>query len=138
TLASSVASAPAEVDLQVAPDDPPPFPESLQECRVAGLGLGIVGAQPDEHTDAPHALARLCPRRERPHWCRAAEQRDELAAVHSITSSARSNVAVGTSRSSAFAVLRLRMNWNFAARSIGRSTGLAPLRILSTKKAARR
>src|SRR5262245_15285989 len=88
-------------------------------------------------------LAQACgllrARRERPRRRRDAEQSDELAAVdHSITSSARSKVAVGTSRPSALAALRLRMNWNFDARSIGRSAGLAPLRIRSTKEAARR
>jgi hypothetical protein len=44
----------------------------------------------------------------------------------------------GTSKPSALAVLRFRMNWNFDTRSIGRSAGLVSLRILSTKKAARR
>src|SRR5262249_19700599 len=40
-----------------------------------------------------------CTRRERPRRCRAAEQRDELAAsVHSITSSARANSEGGISR----------------------------------------
>src|SRR5262249_55349428 len=80
-------------------------------------------------------LLRAC--RERPRGC-AAEERDEVTSFHSITSSARSKVAVGTSRPSALAALRLRMNWNFDARSIGRSAGLAPLRIRSTKEAARR
>src|SRR5262245_16442517 len=37
-----------------------------------------------EHADAPHALGLLRPRSKRPH-CRAAEQRDELAAFHSIS-----------------------------------------------------
>ena len=37
-----------------------------------------------------HALALLRTRRERPRRRRAAEQRDELAAFHSINSSARS------------------------------------------------
>src|SRR5262249_22766056 len=45
-------------------------------------------------------------RRERPR-CRAAEQRDELAPSHSITSSARASSVAGTSRPSALAVLRL-------------------------------
>src|SRR5215510_7544835 len=38
---------------------------------------------------------------------RAAEQRDELATLHSITSSARARTVAGRSRPSAFAVLRL-------------------------------
>src|SRR5215831_9320964 len=38
---------------------------------------------------------------------RAAEQSDELAPFHSITSSARASSVSGTSRPSAFAVLRL-------------------------------
>ena len=44
--------------------------------------------------------------------CRAgaAEQRDELAAPHSITSSARASSIGGTSRPSALAVLRLITN----------------------------
>src|SRR5262249_919347 len=50
-------------------------------------------------------LLRL--RRERPCGCRAAEQRDELAALHSITSSARASKVGGTSMPSALAVLRL-------------------------------
>src|SRR5262250_3198868 len=57
-------------------------------------------------TDVPETrrLARLLrPRRERPR-CRAAEQRDELAPSHSITSSARPSTEAGSSRPSAFAV----------------------------------
>jgi hypothetical protein len=43
-----------------------------------------------KHADAPHPLALLRARRERPCRRRAAEQRDEIAArPHSITSSAR-------------------------------------------------
>ena len=60
-----------------------------------------------EHADAPHPLALLRPRRDRPRRRRAAEQRDELAPFHSITSSARASSDGGTSRPSAFAVLRL-------------------------------
>ena len=44
---------------------------------------------------------------ERPRRRGAAEQRDEVAAPHSITSSARASSIGGTSRPSAFAVLRL-------------------------------
>ena len=60
-----------------------------------------------QHADTPHALARLlrtCSERPR---ARAAEQRDELATLHSITSSARARSVGGISRPSALAVLRL-------------------------------
>ena len=74
-------------------------------------------------------LLRTC--RERP--ChRTAEQRDELAPLHSITSSARSSIAVGNSMPIALAVLRLTTNSNFVACSTGRSAGFAPFRILAT------
>jgi len=49
----------------------------------------------------------LCARRQRPCRCRAAEQRDELAAPHSITSAAATCSVKGTVRPSAFAVFRL-------------------------------
>ena len=68
----------------------------------------------------------------------AAKQRDEVAASHSITSSARSRMDVGTSSPSALAVLRLTIVSNFVARSTGRSLGFTPFRILSTNVAARR
>jgi hypothetical protein len=58
--------------------------------------------------------------------------------IYSITSSARTRIAVGTSRPSALAVLRLRIVSNFVARSTGRSVGFAPFKILSTNVAARR
>src|SRR5207253_2394911 len=69
---------------------------------------------------------------------RAAEQHDELPPPHSITSSARASSEAGMSRPSVFAVLRLMTSSNFVGCSTGRSAGLAPLRILSTKNAARR
>src|SRR5258708_39326274 len=61
----------------------------------------------------PHHRHRLLrARRERPRRC-AAEQRDELAPFHSITSSARASSMGGTSRPSALAVLRLMTNFEF-------------------------
>jgi hypothetical protein len=69
-------------------------------------------------------------RRERPRGC-AAEQRDELATFHSITSSARASSVDGTSRPSALAVLRLMISSNVLDCITGRSTGFAPLRILA-------
>src|SRR6185436_15469377 len=69
---------------------------------------------------------------------RAAEQNDQIAASHSMTSSARARIDCGTVRPSALAVLRLMTSSNLVGCSTGRSAGLAPLRILSTKYAARR
>ena len=63
---------------------------------------------------------------------------DERGALHSITSSARASSVGGTVRPSALAVFRLMISLNLVARSTGRSAGLVPLRILSTKWAKRR
>jgi hypothetical protein len=52
-------------------------------------------------------------RRERPRDCRAAEQRDERATPHSITSSARTKIDGGTVRPSALAVLPFTAISNF-------------------------
>ena len=53
--------------------------------------------------------------------------------AYSITSSARASKAAGTSRPRALAVFRLIDNMTFVGNSTGRSPGLAPLSILSTK-----
>ena len=66
--------------------------------------------------------------RERPR-CRTAEQRDELAPLHSITSSASNWIELGTSMPSALAVCRLMTNSNLVDRTTGSSAGFAPLRI---------
>src|SRR5262245_40683511 len=67
---------------------------------------------------------------ERPADRSAADERDELAALHSITSSARASRDAGTSRPSALAVLRLMISCIFVACWTGRSAGFSPLRIL--------
>ena len=69
---------------------------------------------------------------------RAAEQRDELAAVHSITSSAIASTPGGMVRPSALAVCRLMTSSNLVGCSTGRSPACAPRRILSTYSPARR
>src|SRR5262249_2857265 len=60
--------------------------------------------------------------------CRA-EQRDELAPLHSITSSATLSNDDGTVRPSILAVWALMTNSNLVDWSTGRSAGLAPLRM---------
>src|ERR1700745_2610637 len=80
----------------------------------AMLGDGGVGmGQKEMATTAagknacPVTGSGCCARRERPRGRRAADERDELAALHSITSSARASSVGGTVRPGAFAVLRL-------------------------------
>src|SRR5215471_18703140 len=65
-------------------------------------------------------------------------KRGRVAWRHSITASANATKVCGTSTPRSFAVLRLMTNSNWFGCSIGRSPGFAPLRILSTKVAARR
>jgi hypothetical protein len=83
-----ITGAPAGVDPHVAAIDPAQLLQALQECREASLAFRIVRRQAHEHADAPHLLGLLRARHERPRRCRAGEQRDELAPLHSITSSA--------------------------------------------------
>ena len=73
--------------------------------------------------------ALLRAHRKRPRCCRATDKRDELAALHSITSSARPSSESGKVMPSAFAVLRLMISSIFVYCCTGRSAGVAPLRI---------
>src|SRR5215475_13955707 len=100
----------------------------LPKCCEPLLPYGAASRAMHQHADPSHPLGLLRPRRERPRG-RAAEQRDELAAFHSITSSARPSSVIGKVRPSALAVLRLIQNPTLACCWIGRSPGLAPLRI---------
>src|SRR5262245_51048667 len=77
-------------------------------------------------------LSRLLRARSERPCCRAAEQCDELAPPHSITSLANASSRSGTLRPSAFAVLRLITSSNLVGCWTGRSDALVPLRILST------
>src|SRR5262245_6763197 len=62
----------------------------------------------------------------------ATEQRDELAPLHSITSSARASRDGGISRPSAFAVFMLMISSYFVGACTGRSAAFSPLRMRST------
>src|SRR5262249_55266741 len=112
--------------------------EAFAKCsHLHGSLDGGAGVDKSDHRQ--RRLLRLRGDRPRNRTCRrAAEQGYELAPFHSITSSARSRIDVGMSIPMARAILRLTMVVNLVARSTGRSAGLAPLRILSTKTAARR
>src|SRR5260221_14544467 len=96
-------------DQDVAAGRPSELPEPLPEILKIPLRVPIILGDPQKYRDPPHSGRRLlCARRERPRGCRrTAEQRDELAPPHSITSSARASRFAGTLRPSALAVLRL-------------------------------
>src|SRR5262249_18733146 len=100
-----------------------------------GLIVGLCrAAEKSEH----RRVRLLRARHEWPRGCRAAEQHDEIAAFHSMTSSARARMGSGMDNPIVLAVLRLRTSSNFVACSTGKSAGFAPLKILSMKYAARR
>src|SRR5262249_19789970 len=95
----------------------------------ARLSFWIVRAHVHQHPNAPHAFGLLRARRERPCGNSATEQRDELATLHSITSSAVASSLSGTVRPSIRAVEALMTSSNLVDCTTGRSAGLAPLRI---------
>jgi hypothetical protein len=82
-----------------------------------------------QETNGPQLPRLLRARRERPRG-RAAEQRDELAPFHSITSSASASTFDGMVIPSALAVERLKTSSNFVGCSTGMSPGFVPRRIL--------
>src|SRR5262245_26628101 len=120
---------PTILDRHGATLDPAEFAQSLSKggCPCTPGRRRARSKEPDDR----HLRRLLRARRERP-GSRAAEQRDEVAAIHSITSSARATRVAGTSRPSALAALRLSTNSNLVGCCTGRSAGLAPLRMRST------
>src|SRR5262249_26716368 len=127
---------PAILDRDIATVDPAKFAQSLHE-RGGPFASGRTRALAQE-ADGRQPPRLLRARRERPSCCRAAEQGDELAPFHSITSSARASSVFGTIRSSALAVFKLISNSYLVGTCTGRSAGFSPLRIRSTYPAARR
>ena len=119
---------------------------AIFDGQVAALDEARVAQAPVESRHIPrpirrrHAVKRanhrhrwlLCSCRERPCHCRTAEQRDELAPFHSITSSALASSACGTVRPSAFAVLRLMTSSYLVGACTGKSAGFSPFRMRST------
>src|SRR6266516_3918413 len=123
-------------DQDVAAGRPSELPEPLPEILKITLRVRIILGDPQQYRDPPHSNHRhrglLRARRKRPRRSRTAEQRDELASPHSITSSARSRNDSGIVRPSALAVVRLMTRSNLVGCSTGISPGFAPRRILST------
>ena len=130
-MSPGIGSGPADIDLQVAADRPAQQRQPLQERSDAGLIWRIVRGCGQEHADTPHPLGLLRSRHQRPRRRRAAEQRDELAAFHSITSSARAKLQTA---GEAERLRRFQIDDQFETgwllnRKIGR---LVPFRIRST------
>jgi len=96
------------------------LPESPQKLLVLRCG----GEDPDYRH-----LRLLRARRERPGYCSAADQCDERASPHSITSSASNWIELGTSRPIVLAVCALMRSSNLVNCKAGGSAGFAPLRI---------
>src|SRR5262249_10143235 len=97
-----------------------PLTKFTQHLGVAFRGCGV------QHPDHRHR-ALLRPRRHRPRR-HPAEQRDELALPHSITSSARASSCGGTSIPSILAVWILMASSNLLDCTTGKSAGFAPFR----------
>src|SRR5207237_9514945 len=123
---------PASVDSAVAALRPAELLERLAECSDPSLSFRVALSIGHQHayTAAPFGLLRA--RRERPRR-RAGDERDELAALHSITSSARTSTPCGTVMPSAFAVLRLMTISYLVGACTGSSSGFSPLRMRSTE-----
>src|SRR5262249_53795403 len=110
------------------------FLQTLAERGQVGRGRVCAGRCTGKEADHRYRLLR--PPSHRPSH-QPAKPRNELPPPHSITSSARSRIDWGTARPSALAALRLITKAIRVGCSTGRSAGFTPLKILSTKVAAR-
>src|SRR5262249_38924979 len=109
------------------------FPQWLEQGSVSCIVWGMC-----DEANTPHSCCLLRPGREWRRGRRSAEQRDELAALHSITPSASCWRCKGTSRPSALALFRLMTSSNLVGSSIGISDALLPFNSLLTTEPARR
>ena len=113
------------LDRDILADDKAGLLQSLQERGPLGcFGLRRAAA---EIANYRHARLRRGPKRRQRGG--GVDQREELAASHSMTSSARARIDGGTFKPSVSAVLRLTTSWNVVGCSTGRSEGFSPLRI---------
>src|SRR5262249_14207461 len=126
--AIELALQPVVFDRHVLAFDVAGFVEAFAER--SDIAYGVLGRPAVDEADDGRWLLRA--RREWPRRRRAGEQRDELALVHSITSSALASRVGGISRPRALAVLRLMTNSYFVGACTGRSAGFSPLRMRST------
>src|SRR5262249_20003076 len=101
-----VGIAPAIIDSEVASIRPAELLKALLKYGHAGADIGIAFRNRHQHADTTNSLRLLRACRERPRR-RAAWQRDEGAAPHSISASARSRNGSGIVSPMAFAVFRL-------------------------------
>src|SRR5262245_49899058 len=101
------------------------FAQCFTQLRPKGLDICIAY---EERTNSIDLWLLLRARREWPHR-RAAQKRNDLAAPHSITSSASARSLSGISSPSAFAVPRLITNSNLVGCMTGRLAGFSPLRM---------
>ena len=107
TKSCVLALRPAEFQRDILPFLVTGFRETFAECGyLLRSRSGRAGIEKSDHRHRRLLRARS----ERPRSHRAAEQRDELAALHSITSSARATSMEGSSRPSFFAVFRFAIS----------------------------
>jgi hypothetical protein len=119
-------------------------PSSVSSCTITRITTLGFFARAFAHSRSiisafSNSVSRRCMNILRYKWPRGrrtAEKGDELAAVHSITSSASASSLSGICRPSAFAVFRLRTNSYFVGACTGSSPGFSPLRMRSTYDAA--
>src|SRR5262249_9850202 len=127
-LAGAIAASlhPARLDRDGVALDPAKLMQPLLESgNPLALRRGRSRAKIPDRRQLPRLL-RV--RRKRPRRCCAAKQHDELAPLHSITSSAIASSDGGTVMPSILAVSALMTSSNFDDCTTGRSAGFAPLR----------
>jgi hypothetical protein len=127
---------------------PPVFDRDVLTLDIAGILQALTKCAQHEIRERAsrltvevtnHGHSRLLrARRDWPRDRRAAEQRDEIAPSHSITSSAVASSVGGTVRPSILAVLRLITSSNLSCAWTGSSPAFSPLRMRSTYIAASR
>src|SRR5262249_43629451 len=121
-----VGIAPAIIDSEVPSIRPAELWRALPKYSPAGAATRIASRNRHQHADMTNSLRLLRARREWPRRRRAAETNNDLASIHSITSSASASSLSGTVRPSAFAVLRFTAVSNLVAACTGRAAGLSP------------
>ena len=123
------------------------LPSALDRPHRGGTYGSTVGSEslrihppppPLRHASLPPHSNRYRPSTQRRRAAAGTARLAQAVTSHSSSRSARKRVAFESVRPSALAVFMLITNSNLVGRSIGISPGLAPLRILSTKKGARR